>query len=174
MLYNPISGITNNPAESTNAVIKKMLNNETVEFFQMVCQWYFYQTTQLVDIQRGFYNDGPFVLNDNKLRSKIYIPTHIVDVVDPEVIPYLAKGKLPPNLLTQSEYKSPSLVESTTMVSLAKSFIAKDKIEFVPSKKVFVVTGLMDKNFMVSFHEDIFTNICKKVCIAFMNLPTYL
>lgn len=148
-IYLAISGITNNPAESTNASFKLVTNLKNSSLYQTVSAWYFYQVDSLLDVCLGLHYTGNFVPN-GKVSSDIYRPAKIKDVVDTNAIKSLVKdGKIPNNLLTNREYKSVSLHEATTLRGLARLFIEQDRVLLLPKKQIFLVSGLLDKKFLV-------------------------
>lgn len=149
-IYNQISGITNNPAESANASFKRVTNLKNSSFFQVLSAWYLYQVDSLLDILRGIRKEGDFILVDY-VPSGVYVPENICDVVDRSVISTLVQdGKIPPDIFSNQPYSTPSLAEATTLRGFAKMIIEKERITWLPKQSSFVVTGINKKQYLVS------------------------
>ena len=104
-LYNLISGITNNPAESTNAAFKRVTCYKTQGFFEAFSLFYFSQVGYLLEIQRGMENKGgKYTLygpKSGKILSKVCIP-NAIDYIDEDLASHLIQtGKPPPTLFTK-------------------------------------------------------------------------
>ncbi len=149
-LYSELSGMTNNPAESTNASFKKIADLKNASLFQAISGWYFFQVDGLIEILRGMENSGDFTLS-GPIPNGVNKPAQIRDALNPEIISSLiCNGKVPPGLQTSHTYKSTSLHEATTLRGLARMYIEKNHVTLLPKQKVFVVTGLLGKTFIVS------------------------
>lgn len=149
-IYSELSGMTNNPAESANSSFKKVTNLKNATLFQAVSGWFFYQLDGLVEILRGLQSNGDFAPK-GPLPDNVYKPTRIQDAVNHEIISSLIfEGKVPVGLQSNQVYKSNSLHEATTLRGLAQMYIEKDQVFLLPKQKIFVVTGLLDKTFIVS------------------------
>ncbi len=147
--YSELSGITNNPAESTNAAFKRLMDSKKSTLFQSLSAWYFYQVDILLEIFRGTQNQGDFCIT-GELPKKLYLPQSINDIVPKASISSLVyDGQFPAKMATSQKYKSTSLHEATTLRGIAQFLIEDDRITWLPKKKVFVVTGLLQRNFMV-------------------------
>lgn len=149
-IYYVLSGITNNPAESTNAKFKKVLPPEKCSFFQAVSCWYFYQGVAVSKISRGILQDGGYPARD-PISPRIYVPRP-EDSMDEEMIPYLFRnGKAPIHMTKNEAYKSPPIQETITLRGQAEFLISEPgRVLNVPMKKVWLVTGFLEKQFMVS------------------------
>jgi len=162
-LFNPISGVTNNPAESTNAAFKRISNLKNASIFQAMSIWYFYQVDILFEIFRGMKKEGTYLLC-MPIPKGVYAPDNIKDVTDPKIISSLFNdGKFPPDLLTKKKYKSVSLHDATTIPGLAKWLIKEKRISW-DETGVFMVTGLLEKVFMVTFYQLFFVTFVKLLC----------
>lgn len=149
-LYSELSGMTNNPAESANASFKKVADLKNATLFQAVSGWFFYQVDGLVEIMRGLEHNGDFHPIE-PIPEGIYKPANIKDAVNAEIISSLIhEGKVPAGLQSNRIYKSTSLHEVTTLRGLAKMYIEKDQVILLPKQQIFVVTGLLNKTFIVS------------------------
>ncbi len=132
-LYSELSGMTNNPAESTNAAFKKVTDLKNATLFQAVSAWYFFQVDGLVEILRGMENNGDFFLN-GPVSVFVYKPAQIRDALNPEIISSLIyEGKVPVGLQTSHTYKSTSLHEATTLRGLATMYIEKNQVVLLPN-----------------------------------------
>ena len=90
-IYNPSSGITNNVAESLNAVIKRLLDWKEVPNHCLCLSLYYLQSFYCAEIQRGMIGVGDFKLRDefkyfqqepDEVKiPKSYAPEEIVETV---------------------------------------------------------------------------------------------
>lgn len=148
--YSELSGLTNNPAESTNAAFKKIMDSKKSTLFQSLSAWYFYQVDILLDIFRGVQNQGDLV-PFKKLPENLYVPENVDDIVSKTLISSLVHdGQFPAKMVSAQKYKSKPLHEATTLRGIAQFFIEDDRISWLPKKQVFIVTGLLRRNYMVS------------------------
>lgn len=149
-VYYILSGITNNPAESTNAKFKKLLPPEKCSFLQAVSCWYFHQGVALSKISRGLLKDGGYEAR-LPIPSGVYKPDPM-DSMSEEVTPYLFKnGKPPTNIPVNEAYRSISIQELVTLRGQAEFLISQQgRVLNIPSNKVWLVTGFLGKQFMVN------------------------
>lgn len=157
-IYNYQTGITNNAAESANAAFKRAIGVRPgvagqptrQNFFQAVSLWYFYQAGRLSDIMLGLQNLGDLHIKDS--IGKLYAPENIRDVVNQDVIASLVlDGKYPDDMLTKRQYNSKNFFELTTLPGMAKWFVEANRITLLPKQHVFVVTDLLDTQYMVCY-----------------------
>jgi len=148
-VYNELSGITNNPAESSNAAFKKVIEVRKASLFQAASYWYLYQNDKLFDTFRGFDGQGDFVLSTSR-PADVYVPKRIVDVVDKHAIAsVILDGKLPKHCRVR-EYKSVNLHEATSLRGIADAIVEKGGVKVTKRERgVFLVTGLLEKTYMV-------------------------
>lgn len=148
-VYDHMSGITNNAAESSNAAFKKVLDVKTSTLFQALSAWYFWQVGNLFEITRGTRLEGNF-RPKRPIPAGVYIPQKSEDVIPEEVIKSLVyEGKLPRHLSSREVIKVPSIHERTTLRGIAKFFVDNDRVKLETREKVFLVKGLNEKCFMV-------------------------
>jgi len=150
-IYNILSGVTNNPAESTNAAFKNIVSKKDVGLFQAVYSWYFYQIYAMAEIVRGFNKQGEFRLNSNGQLEKIYLPKNLQNEVHQSAISAMVfEGHLPIQFETNEEYKGPSLPETTLLPGVADLLCYQKRVFPLPEANIFVVDGLCGKKFIVS------------------------
>lgn len=157
-IYQPASGITNNPAESANATFKRTVNplhnqNKKPGYFQVSHCFYFHQVNRLIEIMKGaLKNIGNFQPVLIPTPSNLYLPSteSLQDYLDPNLVSdVVLKGKLPANLFTCQPYTSVNLSVITTANGEAEWFIQNDRIQWMPKSGSFLVTGLHGKVYTV-------------------------
>lgn len=148
-IYSDESGITNNPAESTNAFLKRNIVGKNSSLFQTLSVWYFFQVDIMMEVCRGIQGQGNFILA-GKAPENIFYPKNMEDLLPKEVISSLVyDGKNPTNMVTSRPYKSKSVIEATTLRGLARFFIRNDRVTLLPKTGSFIVAGLREKTYLV-------------------------
>ena len=94
-IYNPNSGVTNNAAESLNAVIKRLLDWKEVPVDSLCLSLYYLQSFYFAEIQRGMIGVGEYKLrkefqvlqqDPNEVKiPKYYSPDKIVETVKKQI-----------------------------------------------------------------------------------------
>ena len=149
-LYNIISGITNNPAESANAAFKRATNNEKGNLFQASSAWYFHQVHALTEIITGIAGEGEYQLNLPTVPSKLYITDDVKDFVGPDLISRLIyHGEIPRELFTNKSTASLPLHERLSIQGRAEFLRVNERVKLCPVEAVFLVTGFLGKVFKV-------------------------
>lgn len=152
-VYHPMSGITNNAAESANAYFKRRIKMKTTSMYQLLSFWYFHQTDALLDICRGFKNQGKFC-PFQPIPSNLSLPVNMKAIEDATVVDEMIRdGKFPETVSLNPKYKSVSLYETTTMRGLARCLVGHGCVKFLEDTKTFVVGGLVatDPTYLVLY-----------------------
>ena len=91
-LYNPISGVTNNPNEGANSKLKRILDHKEVPIDVMVLTCYYLQKQDIAEIKRGLIGTGEYKLRAEFSNCKqdpeditlpsVYTVEELVDMVN--------------------------------------------------------------------------------------------
>jgi hypothetical protein len=86
-LYDPLSGVTNNPCESMNANIKRLIKFKELPVECFVLSMFYLQNYYITEIQRGLAGIGNFQLKTEFLHARIpkdeiCIPRHVIKQED--------------------------------------------------------------------------------------------
>ena len=143
-----ISEITNNPAESFNATLKRMLDWKQVRLEKMLFSEFQLTKYYLNEILRGHCNIGNYHLQSNKTASKLEHVNFPEDVLTLEEICCFNQDKV-----TEAEKQEQKEVEEQTITSrqsMAKLLIEKKKISLDINTKCFIVTGWRGQRYVVT------------------------
>jgi len=149
-IYNKVSGITNNAAESANAAFKTSIKKQKMGLFQAVYAWFFYQNDYITDIVRGIEGFGNYKMNFKSVPGGVFIP----QVKDERMglklgIAVVTRENLPPILETNGDYKSPSLPDTLLQRNLAKLFVSEGRVDNFGKRGIWIVEGLLKKIYTV-------------------------
>jgi hypothetical protein len=173
-IYSFISGISNNPAESLNHSVKRVLNNKQADFQKLAYTIYFLSVKQIVEFSNGFEGKGELKLenvteNVESLQfSQEVLETVFSDYIDQDQIEdVIFNGmyyKSQENKEREKAAKIDPLKKNPSMKGLAEIFIKEDRIDFIPQRGIFIVKGLQGRHFIVTLGDSQCSCTSRKMC----------
>ena len=133
-LYDPFSGITNNPSESINAVLKRMTGWQELPVDCMMLSLYHIQNYYNLEIQRGHAGLGNYQLKTKYKEAKIDKDEIIIPnkVVEPgEIITY-EKSVISDAVRPKKLNKKQNVIDNTDLSSRSPPAETKDDTDTSP------------------------------------------
>ena len=182
-IYNPYSGITNNAAESFNAVIKRLMEWKEAPADTISLCFYYLQNYYLKEIYRGFCNLGSYQLKSDyadlvqnpehiNFPKDTCAPNDIVDKVkenikhfasedsnDQKIFQHATPCKNSKDNIEPKEYSKEDFMQrNMSQIALAQSVIDMRRIELEAKTGTFVVVGTRGDKYAVTLFP---TESCK-------------
>lgn len=146
-LYTPVSGITINPSESLNAVLKRFLRYKEVKLQVLALSLYHLDLLYQTEFLRGLSGKGEYVLLRQfaeKFSNEDFVKRLPESYFPLDSLPYVFENKDLQRIKFENE-------EPFTKFAFARQLVLQGKIRYIPQEQSFIVSS-GENRYLVALH----------------------